>query len=139
MAVVTVIGERGVQVLVEFAGGPRSGKRLLAIATTDLEGKPIPPSGFGSGQLPDDPIDTADAHELGQYVREGLTPDGEAYSYVWRRSPAAAPEPPSVSPPDLATRIRRAYARRAAADIVLDEGLERRVTGRPETSDGGGA
>ena len=38
---VTVIGERGVQVLVEFAGGPRSGKRTFATATTDLEGKPI--------------------------------------------------------------------------------------------------
>jgi hypothetical protein len=139
MAVVTVIGERGVQVLVEFAGGPRSGSRTFAIATTDLEGKPIPPSGFGSGQLPDDPLDAAEGGELGTYVVQGLTPDGEAYAYVWRASPAATAEPlPNPSPPDLATRIRRAYARRATPDTELDEALQPRVIPRPKTSDGGG-
>ena len=138
MAVVTVIGERGVQVLVEFAGGPRSGSRTFAIATTDLEGKPIPPSGFGSGQLPDDPVDAEDGG-FGTYVRQGVTPDGEAYAYVWRTSPAPTAEPlPNPSPPDLATRIRLAYARRAAPDAELNEGLQPRVIPRPKTSDGGG-
>jgi hypothetical protein len=139
MAVVTVVGEGGVQVLVEFAGGPRSGKRLLAIATTDLEGKPIPPSGFGSGQLPDDPADAPETAESGSYVREGVTPDGEAYAYVWRTSAPPTEEPPTAPMPDLATRIRRAYARRASSDLELDEGLNRPVMPRRKTTDGGEA
>ena len=40
MGVVTVVGAEGVQVLVEFVGGPRDGKRSFATATTDSEGKP---------------------------------------------------------------------------------------------------
>jgi hypothetical protein len=139
MAVVTVIGEEGVQVLVEFAGGPRDGKRSFAIATADLEGKPIPPSGFGSGQLPDDPVDAAEDGESGTYVRQGLTPDGEAYAYVWRTSPAPTEEPlASPSPADLATRIRRAYARRATSDAEPGEAQKPGITPRPRTSDGRG-
>jgi hypothetical protein len=123
MGVVTVIGEEGVQVLVEFVGGPRNGKRSLAIATTDREGKPIPPSAFTSAGIADDAAvaPAADAVAVGKYVCEGYTRDGEAYNYVWRTVPAGAPEDVAVdtavdaAAPDLAARIRLAYARRASS------------------------
>ena len=144
MGVVTVVGAEGVQVLVEFVGGPRDAKRSFAAVTTDSEGKPMPPTWFGSGQLPDDAADGAGAADssdaaggaaAGRYVREGLSPDGEAYNYVWRTAPALAPVPAPVpaavpapaplevpfrpAPPDLATRIRRAYARRSSSEAEL--------------------
>ena len=136
MGVVTVVGAEGVQVLVEFVGGPRDAKRSFAAVTTDSEGKPMPPTWFGSGQLPDDAADgtgAADSSDAaggaaaGRYVREGLSPDGEAYNYVWRTAPAMAPVPapaPLEAPfrpaqPDLATRIRRAYARRSSSEAEL--------------------
>src|SRR5438445_5733573 len=136
MGVVTVVGAEGVQVLVEFVGGPRDAKRSFAAVTTDSEGKPIPPTWFGSGQLPDDAADGAGAAEsldaaggagAGRYVREGLSPDGEAYNYVWRAAPALAPVPAPAplevpfrpAQPDLATRIRRAYARRSSSEAEL--------------------
>jgi hypothetical protein len=136
MGVVTVIGEEGVQVLVEFVGGPRDGTRSFAVASTDIEGKPIPPHGFNPGQLPDSPIDGTEPAEVGRYVRDGLTSDGEAYGYVWRTATGLTETPlRDPSPPDLATRIRRAYARRATADTEVDERLKRHVTARPEASD----
>jgi hypothetical protein len=123
MGVVTMIGEDGVQVLVAFVGGPRDGRRALAIATTDREGRPIPPSGFTSAQVSDGAADApaADVVAVGKYVCEGFTRDGEAYNYVRRTVPAGAPEDVTVdasvdaAPPDLATRIRLAYARRASS------------------------
>jgi hypothetical protein len=141
MGVITVIGAEGVQVLVEFLGGPRDGKRVLAIAPTHLEGKPIPPSGFGSGQLSDGPAEATGNFEAGNYVCQGLTPDGEAYAYVWH-TPPAAPEVPmrEPAPLDLATRIRRAYARRATSDAELPEEPKRGpLASRRETTDRGGA
>jgi hypothetical protein len=110
MGVVTVIGEDGVQVLVEFVGGPRDGKRSFAVASTDLEGRPIPPARFAAGQLTDAAAE--DGAAAGWYLREGITPDGEALTYVWELE--GAPRTPA-SPPDLATQIRREYARRASA------------------------
>ena len=141
MGVVTVIGAEGVQVLVEFVGGPRDSKRSFAVATTDFEGKPIPPTGFGSGQLAGDPVDSADLAG-GSYVREGLTSDGEAYNYVWRTAPAPAPAAvpgPDAPPPDLATRIRLAYARRAPSDAEHPDVPQRRLTPGSPASDRGEA
>ena len=114
---VTVIGEEGVQVLVEFVGGPRDGKRSFAVASTDSEGRPIPPHGFDPGQLPESPIDGTEPAEVGRYMRDGLTSDGEAYGYVWRTATGLTETPlPDPSPPDLATRIRHDYARRVLED-----------------------
>jgi hypothetical protein len=126
MGVVTVIGEDGVQVLVEFVGGPRDGKRSFAVASTDIEGKPIPPSGFASGQLTD--AAAAEEAEAGRYLRDGITPDGEALTYVWQLDGAPRPQPAPT--PDLATRIRENYARRATASEGQDKGLTRRVKSR---------
>ena len=147
MGVVTVVGAEGVQVLVEFVGGPRDAKRSFAAVTTDSEGKPMPPTWFGSGQLPDDAADGAGAADssdaaggaaAGRYVREGLSPDGDAYNYVWRTAPAVAPVPaPAPAPlevpfrpaqPDLATRIRRAYARRSSSEAELSDEPKGRAT-----------
>jgi hypothetical protein len=117
MGVVTVIAEEGVQVLVEFVGGPRDGKRSFAVASTDSEGKPVPPYGFDPGQLPESPVDGTEPVEIGRYVRDGLTPDGEAYGYVWRTATGLTEAPlRDPSPPDLATRIRHDYARRVLED-----------------------
>src|SRR2546425_6942508 len=90
MGVVTVVGAEGVQVLVEFVGGPRDGKRSFAAATTDSEGKPIPPTWFGSGQLPDDAANSAGAADsldaagdalAGPEVRGGLRPGSGGGKY----------------------------------------------------------
>jgi hypothetical protein len=114
MGVVTVIGEDGVQVLVEFVGGPRDGKRSFVVASTDLEGKPMPPSGFASEQVTDRAA--ADSGDAGRYARDGITQDGEAVVYAWRSEAAGAREPEHTPLVDLAARIRRDYARRANSD-----------------------
>jgi hypothetical protein len=142
MGVVTVIGEEGVQVLVEFVGGPRDGKRSFAVASTDIEGRPIPPSGFVADQFTEGAGTDSTAAggseetELGRYVREGLTPEGEAYSYVWRTAPVPSREVPfrDPPPPDLATIIRRDYARRATAEDESAKAPKRRPKSRSGTS-----
>ena len=149
MGVVTVVGEEGVQVLVEFVGGPRGGKRSFASSTTDSEGKPIPPTWFGAALLPDDAAgadaadaraaDAADEAGAGRYVREGVTTDGEAFNYVWRTAPATVDVPFRPEQPDLATRIRRAYARRVASETDVDEPKRGTLASRHETTDRGGA
>jgi hypothetical protein len=135
MGVVTVIGEEGVQVLVEFVGGPRDGKRSFAVASTDIEGRPIPPYGFDPGQLTDVPVDGTEPGEIGRYVRDGLTPEGEAYAYVWRTATGLTEVPlRDPSPPDLATRIRRDYARRVTADAEQAKAPKRRTKSRSGAS-----
>jgi hypothetical protein len=146
MGVVTVIGEEGVQVLVEFVGGPRDGKRSFAVASTDIEGRPIPPSGFVADQFsegagtdgtaPGEAGDRPNEIDLGRYVREGLTPEGEAYSYVWRTAPVPSREVPfrDPPPPDLATIIRRDYARRVTAEDESAKAPKRRPKSRSGTS-----
>ena len=135
MGVVTVIGEEGVQVLVEFVGGPRDGKRSFAIASTDIEGRPIPPAGFAAGQLSDVPVDGTDGVEMGRYVRDGLAGEGEAYAYVWRTATGLTEQPlRGLEPPDLATRIRRDYARRVTEDAEQAKAPRKRAKSRSGTS-----
>jgi hypothetical protein len=134
MGVITVIGDEGVQVLVEFVGGPRDGKRSFAITSTDMEGRPMPPAGFAAEQLTSGravsavPASPA-KEEDGRYARDGITPDGEAYTYVWvSASEATLGASPTDPVPDLATRIRRDYARRAMAEGELQDGWNGRLT-----------
>jgi hypothetical protein len=132
MGVITVIGDEGVQVLVEFVGGPRDGKRSFAITSTDIEGRPMPPAGFAAEQLTSGPAVAATRlaeEEDGRYARDGITPDGEAYTYVWvSAAEATLGASPTDPVPDLATRIRRDYARRAMAEGELQDGWNGRLT-----------